>query len=116
MKFILIGLCLLLASNVFAANGDPGTFNQGQIVQGFAPNGLSSTVLTVASVTYDMKAYAAFSVYAPADGFIRFMTSTSKVGSIQEPVEVGHWNTFVVNKATPFVNFSGMTSGFLRRQ
>ena len=113
---LIFTISVLIASQAFAAPGDPGTFNQGQIIQGFAPNGTLAAALTVNSATYDMSLYAAFSVYAPIDGKIRFMATSSKAGSVQEPVLGGQWNTFIVNKATPFVNLSSLVGGFLRRQ
>lgn len=112
MKKLIIAI-LLIASNCIAA--DLCQTENGFPLEGFCPNGLYSALLTVNSVTYDMTGYNQFSVFAPAAGKIRFMATSTKAG-IAEPTIAGVWNTFTVNRKTPFVNLSSMTSGFLRRQ
>lgn len=88
--------------------------SNGHVIQGFAPNGLESAVLTVNSTTYDMSNTIAFSVYSPVDCRIRFMATSAKTGSVSEPVISGAWDVFVVNRNTPFVNLSGCTAGYKR--
>jgi len=115
MKTILTMLVLLaIAAQTFAAGILTKDANNVPI-QGFAPNGLQSALLTVAGSTVDLSKSAAFAVYSPIDCKIRFMATSSKAGSISEPVISGAWETYVVNKATPFVNISGCTGGNLRR-
>lgn len=112
-KFII--LCLILAATTVNAGGSLETAS-GTPVQGFAPNGLYSALLTVNSVTYNLlNTFTAFSVYCPADAKMRLMTSTDKTGSISETIPGGSYHTLVVNRNTPFVNISGCTSGILRR-
>ena len=115
MKKLLVAALLLTAVCAFAAGPLEKDTRYSTPIQGFAPNGLSSALLTVNSVTYDMSNYLGFSVTAPADCKIRLMATSSKTGSISEPVYGGQWNTLVTNRNTPFANFSGCTSGNLRR-
>ena len=113
MKKLIIALLLIA---VTAQAGDYCATQNGTPLEGFCPNGLYSALLTVDTVTYDMTEFNQFSVFAPAAGKIRFMDSTDKTGHIAEPTVAGVWNTFTVNRKTPFVNLSSMTGGFLRRQ
>lgn len=119
MKKIIMGI--LFIASVACAGDMPTSFN-GTIIQGFAPNGLFARLLTINSTTIDLNTNcggslcSVFSIYAPADGKIRFMATSSKAGSISETVVGGQWNTFVTNKATAFVNLSSMASGMFRAQ
>jgi hypothetical protein len=116
MKKLIVAIFLLCSASAFANGVLQMNGNMNVPIQGFAPNGLSSALLTVNNVTYDMTNYLAFSVYSPADCKIRLTATSSRNGSISEPVIGGQWNTIVVNSSTPFASFSGCTSGYLRRQ
>lgn len=115
MKKIIIAI-LLIASTVSAA--DMCQTPNGSPINGFCPNGLYSALLTVNSKNYDMSDFVRFSVYAPAAGKIRFMNTTSATSRgnfIAEPTIAGAWNDFTVSRKTPYVHFSSMTDGYLRR-
>lgn len=117
MKNLIVVLVLLAVSVcVCQASSYPRDPVSQELIQGPRFSGLASAVLTVNSVTYDMRLYPVFSVYAPADCKIRLMASTSKTGSVSEPVLGGQWTTLIIHAATPYANFSGCTSGVLRRQ
>jgi len=115
MKKLIIAAILLTASTAFSAGYLQRETGNTKEIQGFAPNGLYSAALTVNSTTYDLNSFLAISIYAPADCKIRLMATSSKAGSVSEPILGGQWNTIIVNKATPFANVSGCTSGYSRR-
>ena len=119
MKSALIILVLLVSASVFAG-GDPSVFGDpvyghGEIIQGCNFDGTESVLLTVAGLTRDNTKYSCFSVYSPVDCKIRLMASSSKTGSVSEPIFAYQWNTVVANKKTPFANVSGCTGGIWRR-
>jgi hypothetical protein len=63
-----------------------------------------------------MRLYRAFSTYCAGDATIRLSASSSKSGTISEPITGGQWSpALVVNQATPFAIISGC-AGNLRRQ
>jgi len=118
MKFIIaMALVLITASAGFAGLArDPNN----NLIQGFAPNGMASQVLTVNSTTFDMtNQFTGFSIFAPTGTtcFIRIMKTSSKTGTVSEPVlPVAQWSApLFVNPLTPFVNVSGCTAGWIRR-
>ena len=115
MKKLIIAAILLTATSAFAAGFLQQDASQQTKIQGFAPNGLYSAVLTVNSTEFDFSSFLAYSVYAPADCKVRIKDSTTKTNHIQEPILGGQWNTIVVNKATPFADISGCTSGVIRK-
>lgn len=112
MKRLIIIALLAMATTASALEKDPKTKEP---IQGFAASGLESAALTINSTWYDLSNYEAFSATAPADCKIRLAATQSKTSTVQEPIYGGQWNTLVVSSATPWANFSGCTSGNLRR-
>lgn len=86
------------------------------VVQGPAPNGTLSQILTVASTTVDATGSIWWGLYAPADCKYRLMPTSAKASYPQHTAPGGSLTGRVVNSATPFVNFSGCTGGELQRQ
>lgn len=116
MKKLIILAVLAMATTASADGFLQQDASKQTKIQGFAPNGTLSAVLTVNSVTYDMTQRLAYSIYSPADCIVRITATSSKTGSVSGPVIGGQWNTIVVNTATPFASISGCTNGYLRRQ
>lgn len=117
MRYLLLILCLIATS----AAADPLTLYNGIAVQGFAPNGLYTELLTVASKTINLNTACggsrclALSTYAPADYIIRLTATSSKTGSVSDVGLGGSWQTIVYNKNTPFAHISSATSGRVRK-
>lgn len=85
-------------------------------VQGAAPNGLLSQLLTVASTTIDLTGSLWWNLDSPTACKYRLMPTTAKSTYPQFTVHADTPIGWVVNKLTPFINFSGCTSGGLSRQ
>jgi hypothetical protein len=86
----------------------PGT------IQMFAPNGTTTTTLTVASKTVDLTNYIMFSVESGSGTTcnVRLMPTSAKGAYAQTVLRVaGTRFDRAKNSATPFVNFSGCTGG-----
>lgn len=119
MKSVLIAIAAVLVMAVTAMAGgflELDASNQRDI-QGFAPNGSLGQTLTVNSVTVDMTGSLAYGLYAPSTGCkVRSMATSAKGTNLQRTVLDSQWTVRVVNRATPFVNFSGCTSGELAIQ
>jgi len=117
MHYLLLVLCFIAAT----ASADPLTIYNTVPVQGFAPNGLYTELLTVNSKTINLNTACsgskclAISTYAPADYIIRLTATTSKTGSVSDVGLGGMWNTIVYNKNTPFAHISSATSGRVRK-
>ena len=110
----LILVILLTASTVFA-NGLMEKDRNGNIVQGFAPNGTLSQTLTVNSVFVDMSDSLYWNLYAITACKLRITPTAAKASY---PTFTAAVNTNVgrfVNRNTPFVNFTGCTNGELQR-
>lgn len=118
MKKLIIVALVLVASTSFAAGfleRDRDTVR----IQGFAPDGTLGQALTVNSTTVDMTNALAFGVYVPSTTTtckVRTMLTTAKGSNRQRTVPDSVWNIQLVNKATPYANFSGCTSGELTIQ
>ena len=106
---------VLVAGQAFARGPLETDTEKAAAINGFAPSGLRSVVLTLYSAWFDMTKYAAFSATAPADCKMRLAATQSKSGTVSEPVYGNQWNTVVVSSETPWVNYSGCASGVLRR-
>ena len=115
----LFTLCLvcLLSGPVMAAGGLLEKDGDNRPVNGAAPNGLYSAILTVNSTTTDMSGDIWWGVYAPSTGCKFRLTPTAAKGSYPAfTVPDGQVFGFIVNKATPFLNLSGCTSAERYRQ
>jgi len=117
MTRILLTLAILLTLTVTAAvaenQGDGSLLYRGTYVQGWSPNGLYTTVVSVArSATYNLTEFLAYDVYCPSDCKIRLMPTTTKGTYPQVTVLGGTWlGARVKNVATPFVNISSGSGG-----
>lgn len=86
----------------------PGT------IQTFAPNGTTTTALTVASTTVDLRNYILLSLESGSGTtcYVRHMPTSAKGTYAQTLIRTA--GTFYIrakNAATPFANFSGCTAG-----
>jgi hypothetical protein len=87
----------------------------GNIVQGAAPDGLLSQTLTINSATIDMSSNLWWGLYAPTACKVRLMPTTAKGAYPTFTAPVNTLTQRYINRNTPFVNFSGCTSGELQR-
>lgn len=109
----LMAVLLALASTAFAA-GFLERDGDAVRVQVFAPNGNFGQALTVNSVTVDLTNAAMYGVYAPGAGCkVRVMDTTTKTGHFASTSIAATWTVRAVNRATPFLNLSGCTTGEL---
>lgn len=114
-------LFIILAIMAFATAALAGGFlekdgsNQ-NVIQGFAPNGKKSVAIGVVSQGVDMRQDAAWQVYAGAACKFRLQSTATKVGVTNTLTNAARSQVFYVNRATPFVNFTGCTSSELLRQ
>lgn len=115
MKKLIIAAILLITSSAFAA-GVIQTDGQGQAIQGGAPNGFLSQLLTVNSTTVDMTNNIYWSLYSTTACKYRIMPTTAKGVYPAFTIPASERVSFVVNQNTKFINFSGCTSGELSRQ
>jgi len=111
MKKLLVIVLLLADVSAFAAGPLEKDTRYSTPIQGFAPNGLLSALLTVNSTTVNASDFLAISIYTPVAAKVRFMATTSKTGSVSHTLSADQRTTFVVNRTTPFVNISGATGG-----
>ena len=117
MRYLLLVLCLIAT----AASADPLTVYNSVPVQGFAPNGLYTELLTVNSKTINLNTACnggrclAISTYAPADYIIRLTATASKTGSVSDVGIGGVYSTIIYNKNTPFAHISSATNGRVRK-
>ena len=117
MKKLILLLVLIAATPVVAAEtGYLERDYSGTVLQGGAPNGLLSQTLTINSTTIDGTDSIWWSLYPPTDCKVRIMPTSAKGSYTQFTAPVGVSLSRFVNKATPFINFSGCTSGELQRQ
>lgn len=111
MKKYLI-LALILTAGAAHAAGFLERDGDAAKVQVFAPNGNFGQALTVDSVTLDLTNALMYGVYAPGAGCkIRLMDSTAKGSHFASTSIAATWTVRAVNKATPFLNLSGCTTG-----
>lgn len=113
MKRLLL-LAVFFASAAYAARPDLPVDGKGVRVPGFAPDGKKDVALTVNSQTVDMRNDLSWSQYAPGACKFRTMSTATKAGATRT-LPAANWNARNVNQSTPFINFSGCTSGELQR-
>ena len=82
-------------------------------IQGHAPNGKKDLTLVPASQTVDMTNDISWAAYTTTDCFYRNMSTATKAGKLKTIPSYG-WHQRVVNKITPFTNFSGCTGSLER--
>lgn len=112
---ILTVILLLIAAVALAARPELPKDGAGVKVQGHAPTGSKDVTLTVASQTVNMTNDLSWSQYAPGACKFRTMSTATKAG-IAHTLPATTWNTRNVNATSPFLNFTGCTSGELQRQ
>lgn len=88
-------------------------------VQFFAPS--TATALTAADMTVDLSNYILYGITAGGSGtcYYRTMTantSAARAAATQVLVPVSTVQVRAKNRATPFLNLSGCTSGYLQEQ
>lgn len=116
-KIMAVLIVLALATNVFAAGGLMEPDGNRRPINGAAPNGLYSVIMTVNSATIDLSDDLWWGVYAPSAGCKFRLLPTSAKGSYPAfTVPDGQLFGFVVNRATPFLNLSGCTLAERYRQ
>lgn len=118
MKIVLAILLLLgMSSTTFAAGPLMRSKPGNDPVPAFATHGAYVSVLGVGSTIIDLSNDTAFSVYCTNGGWVRYMPSTTstKASYVKVPVPLETWMTEGVHSATPFVNFSGCSTGYLKR-
>lgn len=81
----------------------------------FAPNGKKDVALTVNSTTVDMRLDNGWATWTPTACSYRTMSTATKAG-LTRTLPANTYNQRYVNSKTPFINFSGCTSGELQRQ
>lgn len=81
----------------------------------FAPNGKKDRNLTVNSTVVDMRLDNGWATWTPTACSYRTMSTATKAG-LKRTLPANTYNQRYVNSKTPFVNFSGCTSGELQRQ
>jgi len=109
MKSILMAfLVLLVAASAYAALSG---------YAGLAPNGKKDSALTVNSVVINMTNDIEWNAYVPSTTTtctFKTMSTATRRGT-NKPVPGAAWMGRKVNSATPFINFTGCTAGFLER-
>ena len=117
MKIIIALLMLCVTTTAFAAStGFAEKDLNGHILQGGAPNSALTQALTVVSTTVDMSGSIWWSLYTPNDCKFRITPTSAKDAFPQDTAVGGGRTGFLVNRLSPFVNFSGCTNAVLQRQ
>lgn len=117
-KLFVLALVLLVAGAAYGAQLSRDTGYRGIEIQGAAWDGTKTVVLTAASTIVDLSADIAYAAYTTAATcYVRLMpmANSNKAAYIKVPVLSETWDTAVVNKNTPFANYSGCSGGFLKR-
>ena len=115
--FITAVMILATATTIFAAGIMERDLNR-NIIQGAAPDGNLSQLLTVNATTIDMTSTLWWDLYPPSTGCkYRLMPLSTSTKSLypQFTVPDGTKTGYVINRNTAFVNFSGCTSAELQR-
>ena len=115
---VIICLIVLFAVAVFAAppasklQSTPDGQGGKVLIQGHASNGKKAQNLTVNNTIVDHRPNASWELYTPND--CKFaLQSTATKGGLTRTWSGGIRSGQVVNAATPFVRYSGCTSGEL---
>jgi hypothetical protein len=114
-KILLTAAVVALASTAFATLPRLPVDGTGQKLQGFAPDGRKSSALTVGSTVKDMTSDVKWSAYTPTACKFRLQSTATKAGAAYT-LPASAVTERVVNQSTPFINFTGCTSGELLRQ
>lgn len=114
-KIFLAILVVCCAATAFAAKANMPVDGLGIRVNEFAPSGKKSVLLTVNSQTINATDDLHYSVYSPTACSFRLMSTQTKAG-IKHTLPANATTTRAVNPASPYLNFSGCTSGELQRQ
>jgi hypothetical protein len=107
-------LCLAVSS--YSATPPLETDGNRNGVQGAAPNGLLSQILTVGSTTFDLSDNIWWGIYSPVACKYRLMPTSAKAAYPQFTILAGERLGVVRHKFTKFVNYSGCTGAELSRQ
>ena len=108
MKKLITALLVLTASTAFGAGFLQYDASQQTKIQGYAPDGAKMTAVTaLVSTTVDMTNWLAFSVYCAVDSKLRLMPTSAKGSYAQHTIPAGVRVINVVNRNTPFINYSG---------
>jgi len=116
-KGILLSILIVPALSVlaFAAKSDLPVDGKGIRVNQFAPSGKKSVELTVASQNINHADDIAVEIYAPTACIFRLQSTATKQGiKLTLPANVRIVRG--VNAATPYINYSGCTSGQVQVQ
>lgn len=123
IAFVIIGILMLAVTAAFSAGTNglatvpypivstpsfPGT------IQMFAPNGTTTTALTVVSTTVDLRNYIMYGIESGSGTtcYVRLMPTSSKGSYVQTLLRTaGTHHIRAKNTATPFLNISGCTAG-----
>ena len=116
MKYFITIMVLLIAAVAYAAKADLPVDGKGIRIQSFAPDGTKSAALTIAKQTVDMRDDIAWSAYTPTACKFRSMTTATFRDNALNTLPANTRTTMHVNAETPFINFTGCTSGELSRQ
>lgn len=120
-KLILVTFIMAAMTAVTAFAGNGGTLEKDQnvqLIQGAAPNGFLSQILTVNSTTIDMRTNLWWGMYTPsttATCKFRILPSTSKGSYPAFTAPGGERVAYVVHNLTRYVNYSGCTNSELMR-
>lgn len=117
-KLIIVAIVLTaaFASLAFAGGFLEKDASNVEAIQGFAPNGKKQVAIGVNPQTVDMRNDVAWQIYAGAACKFRVMSTTTKAGATNTLANAARSQVYYVNKATPFVNFTGCTTSELMRQ
>jgi hypothetical protein len=112
---ILTLLMVFAASSAFALKVELQRDGQGQKIQGFAPDGKKSQALTVVYTVVDTSNDTAWESYTPTACSFRLQSTATKAGmKLSLPANARIERK--TNLSTPFVSYTGCTSGELQRQ
>lgn len=114
MKKLIIALIFI--PSLALAGGAFQTDDNSRPIQGAAPNGLLSQILTIASTPINLVGKMWWSITSPTACKYRLTPTTAKGAYPQFTVYADTPTGWVVNSNTPFLNLSGCTNGQLSIQ
>ena len=116
MKTLAVLLMLIAPVAAFAAEkGFLEVDLNNRPMQGGAPNSELTQALTIASTTVNMTGSIWWSLYTSTDCKFRVLPTAANGEYPQDTAVADVRTSFLVNKVSPFTNFSGCT-GVLQRQ
>lgn len=118
MKRLVTVALFILVMVVPAYGAETSLVGGDRPIQTFAPNGVLTQLLTVNSTTIDLSLYSMFGIYTPTSTtcYMRMMPTTAKGAHVAATVPVTTWTLRAKNPATPFLNLSGCTAGYVQIQ